>query len=153
MKQKLLPTAFVILVVLNIVLLVLFITKPEKPGKIRPKNNFLVEQLEFNKDQKDKFYKLDQTHRQKMRSIDEQIRTQKDLLFRLIEDEGANIDSITTLIGNLEKQKDLELYSFFKSIRSFCTPEQIDRLNSILKDAVRVGPGPPHGKGGPPPRH
>lgn len=153
MKQKLLPTAFIILVMLNIALLVLLITKPNKHRKMGPKNNFLVEQLKFNEDQKDKFYELDRTHRQKMRSIDEQIRTHKGFLFRSIGDEDSNIDSITTIIGNLEKQKDLELYSFFNSIRSFCTLEQRNRLNSILNDAVHVGPRPPHSRGGPPPSH
>ncbi|WP_111683923.1 Spy/CpxP family protein refolding chaperone [Winogradskyella tangerina] len=128
-------------------------------------NNFISKRLDFNAEQTQQFEELEQKHRKTMRGISNEIRSSKEALFDQIsnvEASDSKIDSITSVIGEFEKNKDLEVFRHFKAIYNICDDSQKAKFNSLVKDALHKGPPPrgrrsPMKKGndhpGPPPRH
>ncbi|MBU3009963.1 hypothetical protein KO506_00930 [Polaribacter vadi] len=160
MKSKLLPILLVVLIILNGVLIFMLIKKPHLNNRNQAERIFLIEQLQFSKDQQEKFKSLDNIHRRKMMDLDQRIIKQKDILFNSFADETKNIDSLVTVAGNLEIKKELEVFSFFKSVRKICTPEQQKKFDVIIDKAIQGGNSghprnnehhPERGEGMPPP--
>ena len=134
--------------------------EPRGPG------NFISNRLSFSDDQKYTFNALEKSHRERMMLISNEIRASKEALFDQISNPNADamlVDSITSVIGEFEKKKDLEVFQHFKAIYDICDDSQKERFNDLLKDALHKGP-PPRGKrpprgmgndrpGPPPPRH
>ena len=122
--------------------------RPAGPG------HFISERLNFSEVQNEQFNNLEVTHRQRMTSILEEIRTSKDALFDQISKanvDAAVVDSITTVIGNYEKKKDMEVFQHFRNIYDICDDHQKREFEKLVKEALHKGPPPrgrrpPHGK-------
>jgi periplasmic protein CpxP/Spy len=146
MKSKLLPVILLVLVLLNGVLIFMLITKPHQNKKKGPERNFLSEQLQFSKKQQEKFKMLDDIHKERVMDIERNIRKHKDILFDFIGNETINIDSLVHITGKLEAKKDLEIFTFFNSVKEICTKEQQEKFKEIIKNAITGGKhGPPPG--------
>tara|TARA_B110000091_G_scaffold4804_1_gene4737 strand:+ start:1347 stop:1811 length:465 start_codon:yes stop_codon:yes gene_type:complete len=153
MKSKLLPVLLVILILLNGVLIFMLIKKPHENKRHQQEKNFLIEELQFTDIQKDKFLSFDTVHRENMMRLEQQIRKQKDVLFNSFSDGVVNIDSLGALIGELEGKKDIEIFSFFKSVRKICRKDQQEKFDKIISKALKGGKkGPPRGRRMPPPK-
>ena len=134
-------------------------TKPQDPQRNR---DFIVKELGFNKTQLEQFREHSEDHHETMMQLSEEIRNLKDNLFYKLTDDSMNdatLDSISSLICEIEKQKDKEVFTHFKMIQDLSNPKQKEKFKTILKDALRQGdqgnrPPPPNGKEGqrPPPR-
>ena len=121
---------------------------PDK-RKHRSPRNFISSQLDFSPEQLDQFKSLEQAHRDRMKMIYDGTKELKDALYSRIHDSSINdqeIDSITTLLAAKEKEKDTEVFNYFRSISALCNDQQKDQLDDILKKARH------RGRGGPP-RH
>lgn len=158
MKTKLLPILLILLIVLNGVLIFMLIHKPHQNSRFQQERNFLIEELRFSNSQKDTFLALDNLHKKNMMSFEDEVRKTKDILFNSFSDETANIDSLSTIIGALQAKKDIEVFSFFKSVRKICTNEQQEKFDKIINKALKGGnqrqgqnQGPPREGGMPPP--
>ncbi|PWL37790.1 hypothetical protein DKG77_13530 [Flagellimonas aquimarina] len=144
-KNLLLGLLLLFLVVMNgILLFMLFQQGPNRrpPG---PPGDFVVKELSFDMNQMEQFRELSKGHMHAMRSIDERIRGLKDELFSGIGNEQfttQHADSITTLIAQLSKEKELNVYDHFEAVGKICTPEQRAKLNIIISQALHH-----HGKG------
>lgn len=150
MRKKILYIFFVVLLVINGALLYMLIQKPHK--KSVSKDHFLTSQLQFNEDQEERFQFLDHEHRKQMKHIDAQIRSAKEKLFNSFSDTTFSPVSITERIGNLETQKEQELYTFFREVRKLCDAEQTKKFDMIIKKALdKRGPGKRRGHKKPPP--
>ncbi|MFY9243290.1 MAG: hypothetical protein WAO74_09705 [Polaribacter sp.] len=161
MKSKLLPSLLIILIVLNGFLIFLLVKKPYQNTGRPSQRDFLIEQLQFTQDQKEKFEKLDEIHRETMTDLDEKIRKQKDVLFNSFSNETINTDSLITIQGNLQVKKEKEVFRFFKSARKICAPNQLEKFDEIIDKALKGGERrpprnderrPPREGGMPPPR-
>ena len=153
MKSKLLPILLVILMLLNGVLIFMLIKKPHEYKGQPHEKNFLIKELQFTDNQKDKFLSFDAVHRGNMMRLDKQIRKQKGLLFNSFSDDVVNIDSLGLLIGDLAGKKDIEVFRFFKSVRKICTKDQQEKFDKIIKKALKRGKkGPLRGGKNHPPR-
>ncbi|WP_157603609.1 Spy/CpxP family protein refolding chaperone [Polaribacter atrinae] len=139
MKSKLLPILLILLLLLNGVLIFMLVKKPHENQRNNPTRNFLMEQLSFSKTQKASFRTLDAAHREVMRSLENEIKNQKDFLFEGFNKEDFKIDSLTAKIGALQAKKDIEVFSFFKQVRKLCTAEQVQKFDKIIKEAIRGG--------------
>lgn len=137
MKSKILPFTLLVLVLLNGVLIFILIKKPNNKKKFGPQRGFLTEQLQFTTAQEEEFSNLDFLHKEKMMELDHQIMRQKDVLFNAIDNENVNIDSLVRITGNLEAKKDLEVFTFFKSVKKICTKEQQEKFSEIINKALR----------------
>lgn len=153
MKAKLLPVLVIILILLNGVLIFMLIKKPYQNRDKNKERNFLIEELQFTQNQKNKFISLDDIHRASMMNFNEELRNQKDVLFNSFSNDAVNIDSIAQIIGKLSGQNDAAVFRFFKSVRKICTNEQKEKFDKIIKRAIHGGQeGPQDMNGNPPPR-
>ena len=153
MKSKLLPVLLVILMLLNGILIFMLIKKPQENKRHPQKRNFLIRELQFTDNQKDKFLSFDTLHRENMMRFDQQIRRQKDVIFNSFSESLTNIDSLSILIGELTRKKEVEVFRFFKSVRKICTKDQQAKFNKIISKALKGGKkGPPKGRRIPPPK-
>ena len=155
MKSKLLPILIFLLILLNGVLIFMLVKKPQDRFNQNSKRNFLTQELQFSEDQTMQFNEFERVHRDVMMEIEEQVREQKDVLFNSFQKEDINLDSLTTKIGLLQGKKDLEVYVFFKKVRTLCTLEQSEKFDKIIKKALRGEEkgGPPNEGNMPPPPH
>lgn len=123
---------------------------------------FITKQLKFDDKQLEKMKIINEEHHQNMMRIKLRSRELKDALFNKMSDDFVdkkNIDSITTLIGQNEKELDTEVFYHFKSIQELCNNQQKETFKKIIKDALQKNSGrnqrPPHLKrddrNGPPP--
>lgn len=153
MKSKLLPVLLVILMLLNGVLIFMLIKKPHENKRHPQERNFLIRELQFTNNQKDKFLSFDILHRENMMRFDQQLRRQKDVMFNSFSKSLTNIDSLGLLIGELTRKKEVEVFRFFKSVRKICTKDQQAKFNKIISKALKGGKkGPPKGRRIPPPK-
>ena len=153
MKSKLLPVLLVILMLLNGILIFMLIKKPQENKRHPQKRNFLIRELQFTDNQKDKFLSFDTLHRENMMRFDQLIRRQKDVMFNSFSESLTNIDSLSLLIGELTRKKEVEVFRFFKSVRKICTKDQQAKFNKIISKALKGGKkGPPKGRRIPPPK-
>ena len=139
MKTKLLPILVLLLIVLNGFLIFMLLNKPHQNKRFQQERSFLIEELQFSTDQKDKFFKLDNLHKEKMMRFENEIRNTKDILFHSFADEKIKIDSLSAVIGALQTKKELEVFRFFKSVRKICTTEQQEKFDKIINKAIRGG--------------
>ena len=133
--------------------------------ELKSPNNFITKRLNFNEDQLVQFNDLEREHRKRMKSISEKIKMSKGVLFGYVSKpdvDASIIDSITTVIGNHEKAKDMEVFEHFKAIYKICDDSQKAEFKHLVKDALHRRPPrrkrPPEGRGDdrhgpPPPRH
>ena len=153
MKSKLLPVLLVILMLLNGILIFMLIKKPHENKRHPQERNFLIMELKFTNNQKDKFLSFDTLHRENMMRFDQQIRRQKDVMFNSFSESLTNIDSLSLLIGELTRKKEVEVFRFFKSVRKICTKDQQAKFDKIISKALKGGKkGPPKGRRIPPPK-
>jgi hypothetical protein len=153
MKSKLLPVLLVILMLLNGVLIFMLIKKPHENKRHPQERNFLIRELQFTNNQKDKFLSFDILHRENMMRFDQQLRRQKDVMFNSFSESVTNIDSLSLLIGELTRKKEVEVFRFFKSVRKICTKDQQAKFDRIISKALKGGKkGPPKGRRIPPPK-
>ena len=153
MKSKLLPVLLVILMLLNGVLIFMLIKKPHENKRHPQERDFLIMELKFTNNQKDKFLSFDTLHRENMMRFDQQIRRQKDVIFNSFSESLTNIDSLSLLIGELTRKKEVEVFRFFKSVRKICTKDQQAKFDKIISKALKGGKkGPPKVRRIPPPK-
>lgn len=129
------------LIIVNGFFIFNFMGEKEKSSPRGPRRNieFIAKQLDFNEAQLKQLRQKSKQHHQRMFQISEEVRNLKDELFDKVSDESvsmATIDSITSLIGEKEKQKDMQTFRYFKTIRELCDDQQKEKFQSILKDAM-----------------
>lgn len=166
-KNVLLYILLGFLVLMNGFFLFKHFSKSVQGGPQRPNSpGFISKQLDFDDVQTQKFVNADIAHREKMRSILDNLRESKDALFEKLSGEKVDfteIDSLTTSIAEKQKEKEMETFRFFREVTELCNDAQKERFISIIREAMRnQGPegrdrpprGGPNDKGRPPPpRH
>ncbi len=142
-ENKFAAITITLLVILNIALLSVFALptlmhapheKDFKPG------SFIVDKIGFDQDQRNYYFSLQESHRERMNDLQSQINTKRKELFDLLRIEGDHtvmVDSITAEIGSLSSETEHTTYKHFASIRAICTPEQLEKLDNILNEAMR----------------
>ncbi len=134
--------------------------RPEHRGPV----NFIIKELNFNEDQMFQLEDLNREHHHRMRGIGGEIKQLKEALFNQISDKSLNeniIDSITSLIGEKVKERDIEIFYHLKGIEVLCNDQQKEKFKKIINEALhkegRKQQRPPLGRGDgehrPPPRH
>lgn len=139
-KNLLLGLLLLFLVVMNgILLFMLFGQGPNRRPPGGPPGNFIVKELSFDMNQMEEYKELSKEHFKSMRRFDEQSRKLKDVLFNGIGDKNftaKQADSITSLIAQLSKDKELNVFGHFKEVGEICTPEQKAKLAKIISKTL-----------------
>ena len=118
------------LLVLNLVMLAFFVfNKPHPPHK--KNRGGVVERLNFDQQQHERFLEYLKVHHQKMTAFSKQ---QEDLLkpyFEQLIDTTSTIDSLAVFsaVQQLEEKKISAVYQHFQDVRSILRPEQEENFN------------------------
>lgn len=140
--KKYIYLLLITLLISNTVMLFMLIKKPHRPHS---PNNFLIEKLDFNQDQKGKIMKFNESHHKLMRGYDDKIIVLRKQIFDTVLQQNSFDSNITSQIGELEAKKEQELYSFLLQIKKICNEEQIIELNKIFKHIInKPSQDPPH---------
>ena len=150
-KNTILYVLLTFLIIVNGFFLYDYLGKPDRNG---PRNNpeqFIVKELNFNTNQMQEFKGLGKNHRERMRRLDQEQKQLKNQLFSKISEKNINpleIERISSLIGENNKNKDLEVFNHFRAIQEICNAPQKQKFKKIVMDALHKGP-PPRNGGGP----
>ena len=174
-KNIVLYVLLVFLIIVNVFFLFNYMGNgnDERPNERQGRGHFITKELGFTDVQLVQFRDLSEEHHEHMMQLSDDIKELKDELFEGLTDTSINevaIDSITTLLGEKLKAKELEVFYHFKKLQAICNTQQKEKFQSILTDALRQGdrgnrpppsngeeghrPPPPNGEEGrrPPPR-
>lgn len=117
-------------------------TTNKKPRKPQQPSNFIVKELGFNAVQLEQFREKNQKHKEAMMKLSEDIKDLKDALFNKLSDDSVNektIDSITSLLGQKEKEKRTNVFYHFKEIQNICNTKQKEKFRRIINHALHNG--------------
>jgi protein CpxP len=155
-KSKFLKVIIIFLLVLNLgTLIFLFLGRkhgghhPHEKGNHEGPANFIIEELKFDEKQQVQFEDLKKEHQNQMRSMEDSMRTQRDLLPDvIIAGDDSKADSIASNISRYQKQIEIYTYQHFVKVFRMCNDEQKKKFKNIIDDILKMmGPkkgGPPH---------
>ncbi|MEP6675777.1 MAG: hypothetical protein ABJA78_11500 [Ferruginibacter sp.] len=158
-KYKIIIAITVLLLLANTVLLgLLWFGKKQPPPPPNPGpamvENLLKEKLSLTDDEIKQFRVLRDEHFNLNKKLNDSLHLQKDILFSMlgkIESNNVKVDSMTGIIGNLEKQKDVNTFNHFSKVRLILTATQQEKFDKVINDVLRMIAGPQPGNHMPPP--
>lgn len=157
-RNKILSGLVILLLIANITTLIMFwMSMKHKPSRPQQQaQDFIVKELSMNAEQQKQYNTMVADHRKQSKEINNQIRSYKDSLFNLLNNEtatGTEKNTFATKIASLTQQLDLLTFEHFKEVRKICNPEQQKKFDKIIKDVLRMmaAPAPGRGHGGPGP--
>jgi protein CpxP len=154
-QNKFLVILVGLLLLANLAILLFFVVLKKDGNKHdsshKNPSEFVQKELGFDQQQTEKFKQLREQHVDSIRPYFESMRKLKDSLYGLLQKPATSdsqLSSITTSIG--EKQKQIEEITFrhFQRVRALCTPEQLPKFDTLLHKIINRGPG--MRKGSPP---
>lgn len=146
--------ATVVLLLLNTATLIFFFTsKQGPPPQPNDTAHFIIEQLQFDKNQQKQFEHLKNEHQQSVQRIREEDQRLHQVYFDMLKSNNTDqleVDSITLLIAEERKDMEMALFDHFKKIRALCNKEQEQKFNNIIDEITKRLSPPPQGQGPPP---
>jgi hypothetical protein len=139
-KTKLISAIAILLLIINIALIGFhFFRKPPHHGGPR---NEIIERLEFDNNQIEKYDELIKNHQATIRNLDSEIADKKSLLYALLlkENNVTLKDSLIYIIA--EKQTAIEQTHFahFEEIHKLCKPAQEEKFKELTKEMSELFP-------------
>jgi Spy/CpxP family protein refolding chaperone len=154
-KNKLILTLIIALLLCNAVTIVLFWTnrQPGPPPHPQGPASFITRELELDKGQQERYQKMVTAHQRGSESFKRDIREAKDELYQLMQQPGVTDSTIDAAVQKVAgEMAKLERFNFdhFHELRKICQPAQQQKFDAIIRKVLdMMRPGPPgHG-----PRH
>jgi vacuolar-type H+-ATPase subunit I/STV1 len=139
-KVRLLTITTIGLLICNLVLVVfLILGKPHHPHGEGPKK-LVIEKLDFDKDQIQKYEVLIKEHQAKIMDADNKMKKLKHQLFGLLSqnENGLEKDNIKQKIG-LQQQEIEEIhFQHFLDIKMLCKGDQVGKFNDLSEDLAKI---------------
>jgi hypothetical protein len=146
LKNKVLVTIIGILLLANIVMLVFFISSMKTPEKENPAmkgpppspESFLQTKLGFTEQQIQQFNLIKKEHQEKVNPLFDDMRKTKDQFFLQVKEPVSDsyLDSLAGIIGQKQKNLDLQVFHTIQEIRAVCTPQQQFTFDTLLPKVV-----------------
>ena len=152
-RNRFLLAAIMLLVALNIGTLLMLIL--DRRGAGAPPRNMPAEQeqrritqlledeLGFNRDQLARYIELRKAHQARIAALDARMRGLKTRMFDdVLRDDPAPALSDSLLLSTQQTQNEIERLTFrhLLELKQLCTPEQRERLHTIIHEMFRKGP-------------
>lgn len=142
-KYKALIFIIIFLLATNIVMLILLMSQ-DPPNKDEHDSGqsrlsvMLKNEVGFSETQLQQYQAFRNAQQQNVKPLFENIRKLKqnfyDQLSREVSDSALNQSA--SKIGELQKQIDLQMFTYFKNIRNICTPAQLPKYDSAIQQVV-----------------
>ena len=148
-KTKLLTFAVVALLLLNLGTLgYLILQFPHRGGPMphgidnKGPADFIIRELNFNELQKSEFMKLVEAHRKDTEVLQKADRENHKKLFDALEsNDTIFINNALRTIGETQTNLSKITFFHFKAVRALCSPEQQNKFNSVIHEALsRMAP-------------
>ena len=123
-----------------------------QPRDMGPKNmgpkggKWIAEKLNFDDEQKQELKKLSQEHKEKMKSLGEEIHKLHDELFGLLKESSVDqtkADSLISLMADNRKKMDTEVFNHLSDIKNLCKTDEQRKLFAEFVDDMGKMHGPP----------
>jgi Spy/CpxP family protein refolding chaperone len=142
-KYRALIFIIIFLLATNIVMLILLMSQ-DPPNKDEHDSGqsrlsvMLKNEVGFSETQLQQYQAFRNAQQQNVKPLFENIRKLKqnfyDQLSREVSDSALNQSA--SQIGELQKQIDLQMFTYFKNIRNICTPAQLPKYDSAIQQVV-----------------
>ncbi len=162
-KNKWLMIAVLLLLAANMATLAVFwINKEKKPSPLKGGGaaaDFIIREVGFDSQQQRQYRELIKEHRRGAEQIRRQIHDAKNQFFELLQQPSVSdsVKKAAAIAANEgAMQLDLQTFDHFRKVRELCRPDQQQKFDRIIHNALRMmaAPppgGPPGGQHGPPP--
>lgn len=134
------------LIVGNIILAsVLFFGGKKKGHHPHGPKHLIIQKLQFDEAQQVAYEGLIKSHRSLIGEKDGEIRSLKKALLSTLNrpQNNAFIDSISSEIGNIQKEIEIIHYNHFVSIKELCREDQLQNFESLSKELQQLFAPPP----------
>lgn len=149
-RQKWLLLLVVILLLTNIVTLAFFwSTRPpyhepfpnnQKPGeRERRMGLFMVNEMKFDKQQEETYWKLRDSMVNQQRPLMDSIREAKKVFFDLLKQPSpsdSQVYAVNNHVSELQQKLDMLTFRHFQQVRTLCKPDQIQKFDTVIKEIV-----------------
>jgi protein CpxP len=101
---------------------------------------FLQKDIGFSAEQLQKFGEMKNAHKEKMKPLFENLSKTKEHFYQLMKDPAvaeSTLDSGASVIGQKQKELDLQTFRYFKNLRNLCTPDQLSRFDSLFPNILQ----------------
>jgi len=142
-KSKILISIISILLITNVVMMIFYFKKDNRPPEQSHKPGFterLKKEVKFDSTQMAIFDKKKKAHWDRMRSLFDEITTTKEHFYQLVYDTALTdslLESKAVVIGERQKELDLQVFRYFKDVRRLCRPGQLASYDSLLPAIVK----------------
>jgi hypothetical protein len=139
-----LTIGIIALLIINVVIVGVLMTghkrnKSAKNDRRQGAEHIIIEKLNFDDTQIASLRTLKMAHIKNVRSKDEEIREVKKLIFNSLgSDSPVNIDSLSTIIGGIQKDIELSHYYHFIKIKELCREDQIGHFIELSKELSEI---------------
>lgn len=140
-KTKSLVTIIIFLLITNIAMLIFFIALGKPPDK-RQKNhepndmyNLLQNDVGFSKDQLDQYQVLRKEQRDEAKPLFIELRNAKKNFYGLIYNKNipdSLLNADADSIAQQQKKLDMQMFRYFNNIRNICSPDQLEKFDTII---------------------
>lgn len=138
------------LLLTNVAVLGYFLWYKKKPSGYPHRGNGIADVLKkdagFSDEQVAKYKEMRDKQRQTIRPMFDDMRKSKDSLFSQINNEQISDSAISVIADQIARKQraiDLQTFTYFRSVRKLCTPEQLPKYDSIvLKMLKGMGQSP-----------
>ncbi len=154
-NRALLITVIIILIALNLGLVTFMWFTQHPPGNHEGPSTtkFLLKQLNFSKEQEEKYIQLQRNLGDSLEPVREEERRIHDRFFEMMHAENPDSVLVAATIdtmGHIRSQIEYLTFAHFRQVRAMCNTEQQKKFDAIISEAMRrMGPPPPPPHGGP----
>jgi len=146
-KNTVLYVLLIVLIIMNGFFLFNYLGRPQHKG-VKASSAFIVKELNFNESQLAEFKQLEENHHIAMQSIGDDIKVNKDKLFKKITAptiDRVKVDSLIHEISKTDVLREKELFNKLRGIYEICNENQKKQFTDILKKARRFDGNRPNG--------
>lgn len=144
-ENKFATITIILLVILNLTLLYIFalpkFVQSSSSNKHSSSNgHYMANRVGFDKAQLSEYKNFLEIYRTNRKELQNEMDSKRNELYALLKVEGNHtkqIDSLTHEIGVLSSETEKFSYQHFANVRAICTPEQLIKLDNMLKEAMR----------------
>lgn len=138
MNSKMYKTGFFVLLVINIALVILFVSGPKPPPQESGIKDEISRELGFTEEQKVMFDQMAINHREAIRELENKERELVRSLFEelALENTPGDKEELLHKIVQLERDKIAITYNHFEELKGICNEEQLTKFNRVIEQVV-----------------